>query len=292
MTRSRKSEADDPRLQLVIAGRSIGANLDAAIARGSVVRDADGSLRLARRAPRAASDAGELAEDAGPADASLRAEAERGAGFLHRRLGEPLPCAFLNHFMFGQVYARAAVPLGCGACFKVKISTRTLRALMAAKQIAESTEFSTKSGAQIDNPTNDSVYSTYIYVTGLEAARAAYRGLRPRLDADAELGPGVVMTIKRGCSNYERKCGPSDRYSFDPGLEDAEAYLAGRFVDERPAKRHPPEAVAAMRTLRLVQTAYRIGDPTYKDFTGGKPLFTPSVDHAVDAGAGSGAAED
>jgi hypothetical protein len=93
------------------------------------------------------------------------------------------------------------------------------------------------------------------------------------------------MTIKRGCSNYERKCGPSDRYTFDPGMEAAEAYLAERFVNERPAKRHAPEAVAAMRKLRLVQIAYRIGDPTYKDFTGGKPLFAPSVDHAVEPDA-------
>src|SRR5580704_1858081 len=120
------SEADDPRLGLVVAGRTIGANLDAAIARGAVSRDAEGRLQLAERGYRGAGDAGELAEDAGPAGASLRADAERGAGFLYRRRGEPLPCAFLNHFLFGQTYARAAVPLGCSACFKVKIATKTL----------------------------------------------------------------------------------------------------------------------------------------------------------------------
>jgi hypothetical protein len=278
------SEADDPRLGLVVGGRSIGANLDAAIERGALARDAEGRLRLAERGYRRtgdAGDAGELAEDTSPAGASLQAEAERGAGFLYRRRGEPLPCAFLNHFLFGQAYARAAVPLGCGACFKVKISTRTLRALMSAREIAERTDFTTKSGAQVDNPTNDSVYSTYIYVSGLEAARAVHASLRPQIDADPNLGAGVGMTVKRGCSNYERKCGPSDRYTFDPGLGAAEAYLAERFVSERPPKRHAPEAVAAMRMLRLVQIAYRIGDPTYKDFTDGKPLFPPSVDHAA-----------
>ena len=34
----------------------------------------------------------------------------------------------------------------------------------------------------------------------------------------------------------------------------------------------------ALRMLRLIEIAYRIGDETYKDFTGGKPLFAPMVD--------------
>jgi hypothetical protein len=45
-----------------------------------------------------------------------------------------------------------------------------------------------------------------------------------------------------------------------------------------------------MRMLRLVQIAYRIGDPTYKDFTGGNPLFPPSVDHAAQADGDASAA--
>jgi hypothetical protein len=96
------------------------------------------------------------------------------------------------------------------------------------------------------------------------------------------------MTIKRGCSNFERKCGPSDQYTFDPRLEALEAYLLQRFVKRPKAKTVPKEMVNAMRLLRMIETAYRIGDETYKDFTGGKPLFAPLVSYAPDeAGAGS-----
>ena len=43
-----------------------------------------------------------------------------------------------------------------------------------------------------------------------------------------------------------------------------------------------------LKLLKMVQTAYRIGDDTYKDFTGGKELFPPTVtydpDDSEDAG--------
>jgi len=32
-----------------------------------------------------------------------------------------------------------------------------------------------------------------------------------------------------------------------------------------------------VKLMKMVRTAYRIGDDTYKDFTGGKDLFPPTV---------------
>jgi hypothetical protein len=256
-------EADDPRLQVEVGGRTVGERLDAAIARGEVLRDAAGRLSL----PTATA----------PGD-----DVGRKGGFIGRR-GETDPfCGFLNGFLFAQAYGEAAVPFGCRRCFKIKVATRSLRALMAMKAIAEATRFTTKSGADVDNPANPHVYGTYLYFDGLDQAREAWRELRAAIDAHPALGPEVVATIKRGCSNYERKCGPSDRYAFDPRLEAAEASLAERFVDDRPPRGASKAAVHALRMLRLVQTAYRIGDETYADFTDGKPLFAPPVSYATD----------
>jgi hypothetical protein len=254
------SERDDPRLQLQVGGVSVGARLDEAIARGAVVRREDGRLSLRR--------------PAAPGD-----DVGRKGGFLGRRGENDRFCGFLNAFLFSQVYGERAVPFGCQTCFKIKVPTRSLRALMAMKALAEATPYTTKSGADVDNPSNPDVYSTYLYLDGLAQARAAYRDLRGQIDAHPDLGPDVVATIKRGCTNYERKLGPSDRYEFDPRLEAVEAYLAERFVDDRPPATAPKEAVRELRKLRLVETAYRIGDETYADFTGGKPLFEPPVSY-------------
>jgi hypothetical protein len=256
-------EQDNPRLSLRVGGKSVGAHLDAAIERGDVLRRDDGSLSLGR----AASD--------------RRDAVRRKGGFIGRAGANERFCGFLNGFLFNQAYDAAQVPAACRSCFKVKISTRSLRALMAAKEIAEATDYTTKSGSQVDDPTNSDIYGTYVYVDGLEEARATHRRLREAVDAHDHLGPAVTMTIKRGCTNYERACGPSDQYAFGPGLEAVETYLATRFRDETAPRMVPKEAVASLRMLQLIRTAYRIGDETYKDFTDGKALFAPLVSYSL-----------
>ena len=266
------AEADDPRLQIEVAGRTVGEHLDLAIAAGTVVRHEDGRLSASRRSD--------------GADA-----VRRKGGFLGRRAPGDRFCGFLNDFLFDKAYGGKQVPFGCQDCFKIKVGTRSLRGMMAMKAIAEATPFSTKSGAEVDNPRNPDVYSTYVYFDGLEQAREGYRELRQRMVANPVLGQGAVVTIKRGCSNYERNCGPSDQYTFDQRLAAVEAYLRERFIDDRadpdtsPESGSSRETVQTLRMMRLIETAYRIGDETYKDFTDGKPLFKPLVNYAPETEA-------
>jgi hypothetical protein len=149
---------------------------------------------------------------------------------------------------------------------------------MAAKSIAESMPYTTKSGPDVDNPHNQNLYTTWLYFDGLEAARAAYPELRRRLDAHEHLGSGVAMVIKRGCSNYERALGPSDKYEIDPRLEAAEARLAALYDNVRPHAAMPKAVVQQLRMLDLVAIAFRIGDETYRDFTDAPP-FPPPVSY-------------
>ena len=106
------------------------------------------------------------------------------------------------------------------------------------------------------------------------------------IDAHPKLGPGVKAVIKRGCTNYEHSCGPSDKYTFDPRLAEIEDYFFAQFAENKPKTNK--EFDDADKLLKMVRTAYRIGDDTYKDFTGGKELFPPTVtydpDDSEDAG--------
>ena len=247
---------------LEVGGRSLRANLERAIERGYVVRHEEGRLSL-RRTP------GDLDE------------VRRKGGFIGKRGTVTRACEFLNSFMFEHVYARAALPYGCRSCYKVRIPTRSLRALMAAKAIAEATQYTTKSGPEVDNPYNGSLYATCLYFDSLEEARKAYDQLRPRLDEHEHLGPGAAMTIKRGCSNYERALGPSDRYEIDPRLEAVEADFAQRYVNSHPRSPIPKPTLQALRMLDMVAMAFRIGDETYKDFTDGEPLYPTPVNYAA-----------
>jgi hypothetical protein len=256
-------------LQIELGGRSLSDNLARAIDRGFVVEREDGRLTLRR-----------TAADADPV--------RRKGGFIGKRGTLTRACRFLNNFLFQQVYAQASIPYACRDCYKVRILTRSLRALMAVKHLAEATPYTTKSGSEVDNRYNTSLYTTCLYLDGLDQARAVYADLRREIDADPALGPDVVMIIKRGCSNYERALGPSDAYVVDARLEPAETYLAGRFVDDTPPSTAPKAAIHALRQLNLVEIAFRIGDETYKDFTAGQPLHPPFVDYAPRPATGAG----
>lgn len=252
----------DPSLAFELAGLSIEARLEQAIARGDILCSEDGSLRLA--------------------------SVHKSGSYLGKFEGPQPPCIFLNFFLFQQIYTESAVPFGCQHCYKIKIVTKTMRELMAVKEIAEASGRSTKSGTEVDNARNQDLYGTYLYFHGLEEARNAFQHIRRSIDRHPNLGPRITMRIKRGCTNYEQKCGPSDQYKFDPRLELAEAYLFRRFVTNRPAREpalpteRKNEQKHAKWLLKMIAAAYRIGDETYKDFTGGKPVFPPLVDYSVD----------
>jgi hypothetical protein len=177
-----------------------------------------------------------------------------------------LPCGFLTKVVFEAAYAKSAVPHGCSACYKVKVRARTLRELVAAWQVAKSIDCLSKWGVDLDNPHSQDIYAGYFYPGDLDEARALHRVVRDAIDADPKLGPDVRMTIKRGCSQFEAAVGPSDGYRFTPGMAELEAHLQSWF--EAPA--------IAERTIvplaDWIDLAFRMGDDTYLDFTGGERL--------------------
>jgi hypothetical protein len=255
---------NDAVLSIEVGGKTVGARLEAAIASGQIVRRPDGKFEL-------------------------RQVSNQPYIGNHREFGPC--CEFLNEFIFTHIYGKKAVPIGCRDCYKVKVVPETLRQLIAVNDIAQGFSCSSKSGSEVDKPDTQSLYASYFYLLGLDKARAVYRKLRAAIDAHPKLGPKVKVFIKRGCTNYEHACGPSDRYTFDPRLAEIEGYFWSRF-----ARRKKPEKKYrdAMVLMHLIRTAYRIGDDSYKDFTDGKDLFPPTVTYDPDepeAAAGDAAAD-
>lgn len=186
-----------------------------------------------------------------------------------------LDCHFLNNFVFAHAYDRKAVPAGCRACFKVKVAPADFRGLIALRGILEDLPYHSKCGVDLFNPHSRDFYAGYFYFVGLAGARQAWGVIRERVDAHPQLGPGTAMSIKRGCSNYEAHCGPSDAWTFAEGLEEIEAGLRPSF--EPPAV--APLNYSLLRATKMaewLQVAFNLRDDTYLDFTRGKPLHPPT----------------
>ena len=227
-------------MALRFGGGTAGDNLRRAIEAGDIIESDDGTLGIR------------------PQDASHN--------WLVVDHGPPLDCAFLKFVMFHQVYRQSAVPYGCKDCYKVKAVFRTLRELVAGWEVGRRIECRSKWGVDLDNPYSQSLYAGYFYTDGLATARAVYRVVREAYDAEARLGPGAALSIKRGCSEYEAMVGPSDRFEFPPELGEIEAHLRRRYRD------NPPPGRGSLPLAHWIEMAFRMGDDTYLDFTGGKPL--------------------
>ncbi len=245
-----------------VAGRTIAERIAEAVADGRLIQDPDGRYRL---------NAEGVGADVLSSDTPT----------LISRGTFAAPCRLLNAILFTIVYGQAQVPYGCRACYKIWIRPGSLRALFALKDVLDATPYSSKIKVEALNPLSPNVYLAIVYGGDLAATRAAYHELRTAITASPRLGAEVPMEIRRGCHNYEKSCGPSDQYRFDPALEAVEAELAAHFIVAQPNTRSTKQRDAAAR-LRMVQIAHQLGDESYRDFTGGKALSISPVRYAPD----------
>lgn len=220
---------------------SVSENLRRAIEAGHLLESEDGTLEIA-------------------------GDPRGNVNWMYVSNGPSLGCGFLMHFMFDYAYAKSAVPIGCSACYKVKVVPRTLRELVAAWEIAKRIKCRSKWGTDLSNPYSQNIYAGYFYTSGLDGARALFQVVRQALNEEPKLGPDITITIKRGCSQYEAILGPSDGYRFTSDMADLEGHLKSKFRE-----RKAPH-FGCMVVAHWIETAFRIGDDTYLDFTGGKRL--------------------
>ena len=238
----------DEKLLFRVGSGTVAENLKRSVEKGLLIENEDGTWSLPPREP--------------------------STNWAKVSFGPRMNCVFLLHFLFGTAYDQSAVPDGCRECYKVKVVPKTLRQLVAAWNIAKRIECQSKWGVDLDNRYSQDIYAGYFYTSGLPMARAIFRIARDAFNKDPKLGSDVVVKIKRGCSDYEAVLGPSDQYQFAPELKALEEYLARRF---RNNKRNAVKSPPLLPLMNWIDVAFRIGDDTDLDFTGGQPWQPKTV---------------
>lgn len=248
--------APDPLFDTVVNGRPVAEGITAAVAAGALISTEAGTLRLP----------------------------DKGGAWMRESRDASRNCRFYLGVMFRHVYQKTQVPAGCATCFKVKVAPRTLAELVALREVARALPYTYKVGIEESRFTSG-IYGGYFYLHGLDDARAAHTRVRDAVNGHPRLGADVSVSIKRGCTDYEVHCGPSDRYTFAPALEDLERALLGRI--EIPP-RVPQSRHQTLRTFaRWIEVAFRIGDRSYLEFTGGRRLYPAVVRYDPAGGASS-----
>jgi hypothetical protein len=205
----------------------------------------------------------------------IPAEPQRGPSvWISGPVAAPFSCRPLKRFLFEGAYGKGCVPLGCQSCYKVKIAPKTLRQLMAVQDLAKPTSYAFKCGLDLGIRYSSGVYAAFFYLDGLDRARTAFAELRGMVDESPALGPDTPMLIKRGCTEYEVHCGPSDAYPIAPA--EVEDWLLAHVTVPPSAKALPK----GMTFLHWIQTAFQLGDETYLDFTHGRRPYPKVVTYA------------
>lgn len=192
-----------------------------------------------------------------------------------------MSCQFLNKFLFQHAYDKNAVPYGCQTCYKVKIVPKDFRGLIALRATLEVAPYHSKCGIDLFNRYSRDIYAGFLYLKGLDAARKTYKDMQDRIDAHPDLAGQTLMTIKRGCSDYEAACGSSNLWEFRDGMEALEKELKSCFQEVL----HFPVEYRVRRMKSMVnwlQIAYSLRDDSYLAFTDGKPLHQSSFTYTVD----------
>lgn len=245
--------SNDDYLDQILGGRPIRENMQKAVQAGLLIATPDGKWILPK------------------SDSPIVGDYLMGGPGLGKA------CHTLIRGLFFGAYAQKAVPNACKNCYKVRVTPRSVRELLAVYRIAQGLNITNKCGANFRDLHSQGVYAAFFYLDGLAAARRFYKELRSTVNADPALGQDVPMRIKRGCTEYEVSCGPSTNYPIAP--EDIEKPILERIVSEGKSSR---VRHVGMVMLQWARVAHKLGDETYKDITRGKPIFPPTVSYDPD----------
>jgi hypothetical protein len=169
------------------------------------------------------------------------------------------------------------IPSYCRECYKIVVSPRTLVELFDLYELERETGWPCKCGIEL-RKTDVRLYGGYFYCRGVEQGRERYKEVRALVDE--HLSPETPVILKRYCTEYE--IGPMGQGASDqlPELTKEDLEFEAFVLDHFPPVgfgTKQPDYLTASVMCDWIHHAYMHGDPTYKEFTGGSPLFKPVV---------------
>ena len=167
------------------------------------------------------------------------------------------------------------IPSKCQQCWKVVVRPRNLLGLFALMDLQIKLGRNSKCGIEAREYVHG-LYGGYFYNHSIDEGLMCYRLVREAVDKTVHLGKETLVILKRACTEFEMACGPSDKWIVTDRQRYVETLVNKWYVRDQTTRVQPSHAIAAVHK-RWIEWAYANGDPTYINFTGGKPLHRPVV---------------
>jgi len=198
------------------------------------------------------------------------------APWIYVKMHPKLRCDIYHRIMFKHL---KFVPSTCRSCFKIVVMPRNLVELFDLYELQREMGVPCKCGIELRR-TDTRLYGGYFYTQGIDEGQERYKQVRALVDD--RISSNVNVILKRYCSEYEigdgesKGFGPSDEL---PEMTEDEINLENLVLETFPSVGFglpQPDHIISNTMMEWIHHAYRYGDETYKEFTGGNPLF-PSV---------------
>lgn len=171
------------------------------------------------------------------------------------------------------------IPLTCFAnCWKVVVRPKTIKQLFALYDFQKKIGWPSKCGIET-RPYVGGPYGGYFYNISAEQGLQTKEFLIEEFWKDPVLktifdissdDPEPII-LKRACTEYERKFGPSDKWVYTKQHEELERMLDGIFVQDS-LYYLQIDHVRANIIWRWMRWAWKVGDWTVKEFNDGESL--------------------
>lgn len=170
------------------------------------------------------------------------------------------------------------IPQKCLSCWKIVVMPRSFHELMLLydlemKMVEDNPRCWCKCGIEVREfvPRN---YGGYFYTQGFESGKTRYKTVRR--EVDEHISPDVQVILKRYCTEFELRFGPSDRYKQPEGSKDIEKYFWEN-TDIQTGARTQPKFIREHTIGNWMVFAWGRGDKTVILYNNGEPLFPPSL---------------
>lgn len=187
--------------------------------------------------------------------------------FNRAEFGCPYWTFIMNMFGMGESF----IPLTCQSCYKVVVRPKNVKQLFNLIKIMETSDKTCKCGIET-RATVNALYGGYFYNRSLEEGQECYDTVR--MIIDRTLGSNVEVMLKRGCTEYELGHGDSLYWEPFEGQQEIEDYITSKVIERR-VNDNPSKTTIDIIHSSWIKYAYRNGDNTYLELTGGKPLYPP-----------------
>jgi len=214
-----------------------------------------------------------------------------------RRMDPDPPWAYVEHgtwqnchlwhkVLFDIIFDQSLVPTDCYQCFKVVVKPRTIVELFAFLKFQQRLAIPGKCGVEGDRPNTDRLYGGYFYNQGVEQGRGCYKYVIGEMEKDNVLSPILKakdrdgypknIILKRACTEFQQRCGPSDTWAPAPLQLEKEAAVKAALVSDVWTLKQSKHMLDHVKWT-WINKAMQWGDKTYLKLTGGNPIHRPPV---------------